>query len=629
MKRRDVAKRSLVVFIIIVIFNLTGFYYLSVADRAEKKENTFELIETFYKDKIATLESENDNSVDNLIGRDDSTIASDNDLSNQQPEDDLNDDDNFLQKIRKEHNLPMQENDIVIETFDDNVTPTKSDIQADGKTSSVAGQENEEPERLVRKTMIESNDWDNDNNDEVNDVEKNDVLVSDVSENNADGQFEAGENLRSVDHMLEDNKSDDHVLIGNKMGNFSLHTYQYSKVEEMTEDSGNITDVDVSIRYLSELVNQTGLELPELDKLYNLTRVENVDLHDLKFLDNFYRYNYKAIEKRIKDRMESIRNICQDPSLERNRLGFQRRYNLYQMNELGVSWCPVFKSGSTTWRNYFIDKFVADPPQEYYLDLLKSRQLTSGKRLRTNQNGKVLYKGENEGNVRFSVIRHPFSRLVSHVKSSGREIEMVHQQDIWIQNAMLEARSRAVQNHTLLQKYKTEFDNYFNWLKAGNAGSAFNRSSDNPFLSPPYPTLSEMVDHIMKRRRIRNDWDGHWMPGHEFCDICRNAYTYIIKLEEEPLELWYLVDVLGLWADREVFLNRANSSTRKQTEMLEVWSQIETLGESQREFIERHFDVDFRMFDYKRRKVEEVEGVEKVTGVEGVGEEEEEEEDGG
>ena len=46
-------------------------------------------------------------------------------------------------------------------------------------------------------------------------------------------------------------------------------------------------------------------------------------------------------------------------------------------SELGVSWCPVFKSGSTTWRNYFIDKFVVEPPQEYYLDLLKSRQLTS------------------------------------------------------------------------------------------------------------------------------------------------------------------------------------------------------------------------------------------------------------
>ena len=96
------------------------------------------------------------------------------------------------------------------------------------------------------------------------------------------------------------------------------------------------------------------------------------------------------------------------------------------------------------------------------------------------------------------------------------------------------------------------------------------------------------------------------MPGHEFCDICRNAYTYIIKLEEEPLELWYLVDMLGLWEDREIFLNRANSSTRKQTEMLEVWNQIESLAESQREFIERHFDVDFRMFDYKRRREVEV-----------------------
>ena len=67
-----------------------------------------------------------------------------------------------------------------------------------------------------------------------------------------------------------------------------------------------------------------------------------------------------------------------------------------------------------------------------------------------------------------------------------------------------------------------------------------------------------------------------------------------------------MVDKLGLWKDREVFLNRANSSTRKSTEMLEVWEQISKLSEAQREFIDNHFDVDFRMFDYKRRKEEEL-----------------------
>ena len=94
------------------------------------------------------------------------------------------------------------------------------------------------------------------------------------------------------------------------------------------------------------------------------------------------------------------------------------------------------------------------------------------------------------------------------------------------------------------------------------------------------------------------------MPAHEFCNICQHSFNYIIKLEEEPLELWYLVDKLGLWNDREVFLNRANSSSRKATEMLEVWDQLEELSDAQREFLNKHFDVDFKMFDYKRRKGE-------------------------
>lgn len=92
------------------------------------------------------------------------------------------------------------------------------------------------------------------------------------------------------------------------------------------------------------------------------------------------------------------------------------------------------------------------------------------------------------------------------------------------------------------------------------------------------------------------------MPGHEFCAVCRHSFDYIIKLEEEPLELWYLVEKLGLWRDREVFLNRANNSSKKSTEMLEVWEELGRLSESQRDFLDSHFDVDFRMFDYKRRK---------------------------
>ena len=279
-----------------------------MADRSEKKEQTLELIETFYKDKLAESEnrgkfiqlaqSETDNSNDNINDRNDNAEISDNLIPKEKENDDLFADDNFLQKIRKEHNLPMQENDIAIETIDENVTPTKNDVQADDKAPSVLNQENGEPERLVRKTMIESNDWDNDENGGVNHVEGNDLLVNDLSENNTDGQLTTEENLKSADHMSEDDQSYDLLSIGNKtVQDISSENDQASNIEEMTEDSQNISveEVPIKERYpLSELMNETGLGETELDKTYNLTRVQNVDLHNLNFLDNFYRYNYKV-----------------------------------------------------------------------------------------------------------------------------------------------------------------------------------------------------------------------------------------------------------------------------------------------------------------------------------------------
>jgi len=296
------------------------------------------------------------------------------------------------------------------------------------------------------------------------------------------------------------------------------------------------------------------------------------------------------------DRMTNVRKVCNDKNNPRS-----SRYNLYKFDELNLTWCPVFKSGSTTWRNYFIDTFVSThpkDPEKYYLDLLKPRQLSSGKRAGL-RNGKQLYKSEKEGNTRFSVVRHPLDRLVSHVKSSGRDHEMVNQKGLWIQSAMLAGRTKRIANKADETKFKAEFERYFLWLKGGKKGT-FAISPGNPFLDPPYPLLTELVDHIIKMRRSGRDWDGHWMPAQEFCNICTNKFDYIIKLEEEPLELWYLVDKLGLWDDRLVFLNRANNSAKKATDQQEVWDNLKDLSSSQITFLNRHFDVDLRMFSYKR-----------------------------
>ena len=43
----------------------------------------------------------------------------------------------------------------------------------------------------------------------------------------------------------------------------------------------------------------TGLKLKQLDTLYNISRVTHVDLHNVTFLDNYYRYNYQVFVLRV------------------------------------------------------------------------------------------------------------------------------------------------------------------------------------------------------------------------------------------------------------------------------------------------------------------------------------------
>ena len=93
--------------------------------------------------------------------------------------------------------------------------------------------------------------------------------------------------------------------------------------------------------------------------------------------------------------------------------------------------------------------------------------------------------------------------------------------------------------------------------------------------------------------------DGHWTPGYMFCNICLHKFDYIIKLEEEPLELWYLVDKIGLWEDREVFLNKANSSNKKLSEKELLQNTLDGLSNSHRAWVNEKFRGDFELFGYE------------------------------
>ena len=187
------------------------------------------------------------------------------------------DDDDILKLLREVHNLPQSDdkNEILIEPIEDS-TPSQKPIQvlSDGVEDENSIEQNEQgvgtgPDRLGQETTLErnndepinnnwENNWDNTNDDPI----PNDSEDNDISHNYPDDK----------DIIIENGKNpDDKDVI----------------IENGAESNKDVYPISVQIK-------ETGLDSADLDATYNLTRVKNVDLHNLVFLDNYYRYNYKV-----------------------------------------------------------------------------------------------------------------------------------------------------------------------------------------------------------------------------------------------------------------------------------------------------------------------------------------------
>ena len=75
---------------------------------------------------------------------------------------------------------------------------------------------------------------------------------------------------------------------------------------------------------------------------------------------------------------------------------------------------------------------------------------------------------------------------------------------------------------------------------------------------------------------------------------------YVAKLEKEPWELWYILDTVGLWEDREEFLGFHNmaSDTGRPSNEDEMSKYIALLSDSQKQFLNTFYKNDFEMFGY-------------------------------
>ena len=230
-------------------------------------------------------------------------------------------DDSFMPLIREMHNLPIPAhgNSIVIEPIE-NLIPTESDIQGlpvvsnDTSSADISFHDDtlmgKDPEQLDQETTFKSNDGEDnetarsdrddyipiDNNlnqpddnesDDVN-VLDNDELANDVLDND-----ELDDN-ESENEESEDEESEEELHDNTEDEEASDHNNSIIEPED-GEESNRAQHPATS----SNREQDVGLDDMALDNRYNLTKVQNIDLHNLTFLDNYYRYNYKVIGVKI------------------------------------------------------------------------------------------------------------------------------------------------------------------------------------------------------------------------------------------------------------------------------------------------------------------------------------------
>ena len=92
--------------------------------------------------------------------------------------------------------------------------------------------------------------------------------------------------------------------------------------------------------------------------------------------------------------------------------------------------------------------------------------------------------------------------------------------------------------------------------------------------------------------------NGHWRPAFDWCDICQSDFDIIIKLEEEPGELMYLLDKTHLLAEKDNFLERHNPSSSSSATTDEIESAFRNLSSDQKQFLNKLYEKDFELLEY-------------------------------
>jgi len=307
----------------------------------------------------------------------------------------------------------------------------------------------------------------------------------------------------------------------------------------------------------------------------------------------------KSFVSMFQKRKQLINEVCQQTKKNPREPLVNDPSHLFILQDRGISWCPVFKAGSSTWLAFTLELSSKSPAAKAQIKknypnnfLQQGRQAAPTMTRSSYVRYKTKMSRENKTEISLLIVRHPFERLVSAYRDKlERTHKVAYPKDFYYKTygkkIVAKFRTRAI------QKFGDDF------FSARNNYGAPIPVKDNGRPSSDLPIFWEFVQFVIESRK--SAMDEHWKPTMNYCSLCVINYDYVIKFED------YLSEAKG-------FLRTSNLITLAHEELLDQAINPNRPGEmSSSDVTAKYFGMlsdedihklyqvyqdDFRLFNY-------------------------------
>ncbi|KAK2584659.1 hypothetical protein KPH14_007005 [Odynerus spinipes] len=268
------------------------------------------------------------------------------------------------------------------------------------------------------------------------------------------------------------------------------------------------------------------------------------------------------INKRLElnARRQKIENICTNYSDKELQL-YSHYPNIIIDTKHGISWCPIYKVGSSVWMKNFAT--LAGILTDRIMNLVHQNVIQINSIVRQafppdlNFNN-TLKKLDNT--KKFLIVRHPFERLLSAYRDKLEHIEG-------------------------REYYYKRFGRHITYRYRRN------KKLNETKLEP---TFQEFLEYIANERYF----DEHWAPYYDTCKPCTIHYDYILKFETFQEDYHFFIQETGLryYLYRKYDLKNMNQYGPTTSTLLKKY--LETIPKLLLRRIYKIYEKDFQLFSY-------------------------------